>query len=442
MKVQRTKSNEKGFAIVTVLFIIGILLVLATALSLTAISNSQLAVNSGTHQQAFLVAESAVADVVTQLGNGSIVYSASGPSTGTRTLNAAQGSGTYAYSVTFNTNTSSPLIARNPLYGAGSCSGNFTDPGPGCVVIPAAIPSTPVRYTAFIYVAATYSGRNVAAEAMAVSNDISSNGAEVFTNSTGTQGGTNSVIASDPNDPNGKQHDILVQSNSNWTVNGNPTVDGVVNTAGSSDQAKAPSGCSPPACQANVNQPAWPFPSNNLSQAKSFWLQAAQANSCYYSDASAVPSNLKVSAGTVCYIDGSTTLDLKNYSITNDGGLLVVVPTVKETGNSSNAGYQLTSNCSNSCTCKKKAQLVDLSTGGVAMHGVGTGKGNPTSQGLIFVPSATFQNVGNNTFYGAVIANGFAVGGTGGMNGDVCAAQGVISSPGYSIAAWGLDDQD
>jgi Tfp pilus assembly protein PilX len=63
------KRHDRGFAIVMVLFVIGLLLVLGSALTMTAVMNSQNTVGSDSRQRAYNTAESGVADVITAIEN-------------------------------------------------------------------------------------------------------------------------------------------------------------------------------------------------------------------------------------------------------------------------------------------------------------------------------------------------------------------------------------
>src|SRR5215469_18407674 len=72
------ERDTRGFAIVTVLFVIGLLMVLGAALTATAIVNSQNTVNADVRERAYNTAESGVADVLTGLGNETITSTVSG----------------------------------------------------------------------------------------------------------------------------------------------------------------------------------------------------------------------------------------------------------------------------------------------------------------------------------------------------------------------------
>jgi len=81
--------------------------------------------------------------------------------------------------------------------------------------------------------------------------------------------------------------------------------------------------------------------------------------------------------------------------------------------------------------------LIDLSPGGVSIHGQGTGKGHNVSQGVIFDPSGPVANIGNATMQAAVVASSAQIGGTASMTADTCAAQATIPIPGYNIMGFG-----
>jgi hypothetical protein len=128
---------------------------------------------------------------------------------------------------------------------------------------------------------------------------------------------------------------------------------------------------------------------------------------------------------------------MKNIAITNNGGMIVITGAITETGNKSAANYGLSDNCDGSCTCRANAQLVDLSTSGVSIHGQGTGKGHLVSQGVIFSPSGPATNIGNATMQAAIVASSAQIGGTASMTADTCAAQASIVIPGYNITGYG-----
>jgi hypothetical protein len=181
---------------------------------------------------------------------------------------------------------------------------------------------------------------------------------------------------------------------------------------------------------------AVPFPSSNsLAQDQSKWQNLATGQGHYYSSSATLPSSITVNVGDTWYIDQS--IDLKDVAITNNGGMIVVTGAISESGNKSAANYGLSDTCDNTCSCRKTAILVDLSSSGVSIHGQGTGKGHLVSQGVIFAPSGPATNIGNASMQAAIVAASAQIGGAASMTADTCAAQATIGVPGYNITGYG-----
>src|SRR5215469_7376091 len=126
--------SDRGFAIVMVLFVIGLLLVLGAALTMTSVMNSQNTVSADARERAYNTAESGVADVMTQLGNLSITSSTNGWVTGNSFPSQNDSNLSYDYQVILNTSTGVPLAAQDPLTNTGqSCASLGNTPGIGCV---------------------------------------------------------------------------------------------------------------------------------------------------------------------------------------------------------------------------------------------------------------------------------------------------------------------
>ncbi|MBC5824650.1 MAG: hypothetical protein GIW99_07010 [Candidatus Eremiobacteraeota bacterium] len=427
------KPSRRGFAIITVVFVIGILLLLASAVTFTAIANSRVASNGRDHERAYDVAESAVSDVFTKLGNGTIRTPAIG-STAIQTGTGSTSQGTYKYWVLFNNKQpagggapapSDAVIESDPLAASSTCnSAQPYNPGTGCVAVPA--------QGALVAVTGTYAGRSISAEAMGTQTDLNLGGDTMATRNNSGQNGQNANILADSTTANGGPHDVKIITNGNWNVAGNPTVDGSVATVGTGNAASAPAGCGA-ACSDTIGATPFQFPSSNsIAQAKAQWILDSQSSGCYYT-AATLPSSIFVAAGKTCYVD--TSVDFKSTPTTNDGGKLIVAGQVRESGN--NARYQLSAACQASCSCHKAAWLIVLSTSGASVHGVGSQAGVNQSVGIVYVPSGPFVNIGNALLMGAVVADSAQIGGTAGMQADACANIGSLSFPGFNMTAFG-----
>lgn len=429
MREVRRHKGDRGFAIVMVLFVIGLLLVLGSALTMTAVLNSQNTVSSDARQRAYNTAESGVADIMTSLGNGAITSSSSSWSTGHTFPSQTDNNATYDYQVKLNT-TASPIAVQDPLTNTGQTCSSTSNPGIGCVAVPA--------LGALVAVRGHYLGHTMNAEVVAIQNNLQLNGYTLLTKGdAGTNGNGN--IASDPclaKDGCGgapATHNVKAFTDGNFN-GGKGLIDGSVYSVGTAT-ATIPTGCSP-ACVTSSGQTAINFPSSNsLVQDENTWKNAATGQGHYYSATATLPSSITINPGDTWFIDQS--IDLKNIAITNNGGMMVVTGAITETGNKSAANYGLSSTCDDSCGCRAAAQLVDLSTSGVSIHGQGTGKGNLVSQGVIFAPSGPATNIGNATMQAAIVAASAQIGGTASMTADDCAAQANITIPGYNITGYG-----
>lgn len=409
--------RPRGFAIITVVYVVAILLVLGTAITVTAIAHSQLSYNSNLRMEAYNVAESGVADVMTRLGNGSIAYGGGAFQNGSASIGKA---GAYKWTVNFNT-TSNPLAVPNPLTAGGACNGvspTQWDPGTNCVALPIE--------SVFITISASYAGRIASTEAMATGSKINLGPYTILTKNTS---GQNSGATNINSDPNGPPHNVYVHSNGGWTVSGHPTADGTVETVSKLNQANAVTKI--------TGAPPFPFPSsNNLSQAKAQWIGAAKDDNCYYDPAiQALPGLITVPNGGTCFVNGN--LDLGQHNVQQGGGLLVVAGAVTESGGIAN--YLLTAQCQSSCSCHKQAMLFALSTNGASLHGAGTQNGQTQSQGIIYVPNGPYGNLGNGAMQGAIVADTAQLGGSSGMTADHCTKDAIIDIPAYNLVAFGQD---
>ena len=423
-------KSRRGFAVVIVLYVIGILMVLASALTFTAVLNSQNTISADTRERAYNTAESGIADVITGLGNGTITSLNAGQwVTGNSFPQAQDSAASYDYYVEFN-NGGGGITAADPLTSTGGACGSLTNPGFGCVAIPPA--------GVLVAVKGHYNGRVVSVEAEAVQNDLAMGGNTLLTKGdAGTNGNGN--IAADPCLAQGgcfggaSTHNVKVFTDGNFN-GGKGLVDGSVQSAGTAT-ATLPTGCA--WCMATSNAAPIPFPaSNNIVQQENQWKNAAIGKGHYYGPNATLPSSINISGQSdIWFIDQS--IDLKNIAITNNGGRIVVTGAVTESGNQSAANYSLSDACNLDCTCHSTAQLIGLSTNGVAMHGQGTGKGNVVSQGVIFAPSGPMVNTGNGTLQGAIVASTAQIGGAAALTADTCAAQATINLPGYNITGYG-----
>jgi hypothetical protein len=416
-----------------VLLVIGLLTVLGVALTLTTVMNSQNTVSSDQRERAYNTAESGMADVMTQLGNNSIGSGVSGTWQNNNAFPSQQDTfETYDYNVTFN-NGSTPIVVQDPLTTTGATCGaqNPNAPSPGCVAL--------APNGVFIAVRGHYNGHQAYAEGEAIDAVFTLGGNTIFTkNNAGTNG--NGAIASDPCDhtcPQGvsASHNVEVYTDGSFN-GGKGLIDGNVNSVGTAT-ANVPNGCSP-SCTATSGAAALPFPSSNdIVQAENTWKLDAIRNGHYYSSTATLPSTIDVASGSTWFIDQS--VDLKNVAITNEGGLVVVTGAITESGNKTAANYSLSSTCNSTCKCHGEAQLVSLSTGGIQLHGQGTGGGNLVSQGLLFAPNGPVTNIGNAAIQAAIIASSAQIGGNGGMTADACAAgpDGAINTYGYNISSYG-----
>lgn len=433
MRDLRTKSDardRRGFAIVTVLFVIGLLMVLGAALTATAIVNSQNTVNADVRERAYNTAESGVADVLTGLGNGTITQAVSATWSNANSFPSANDTNeSYDYNVTFNTSTTAATVVHDPLTYSGQACGSTTSPGYGCAAIP--------PLGVLIDVRGHYGSRQVNVEAEALANDLNLQGYTLLTKGdAGTNG--NGSVASDPCSegcPAGTSasHNVKVMTDGNFN-GGKGLVDGNVYSAGTAT-ATIPNTCTP-ACVAQSSATPIPFPaSNNLVQDENQWKLAAVSEGHYFAPTATLPSSITVNSGDTWFINQN--VDLKNVAITNNGGMVVITGSVTESGNNSASNYGLGDTCNNSCTCHSQAQLIGLSTNGINMHGQGTGKGHLVSQGVIFAPSGPATNIGNGTMQAAIVSSTAQVGGVSGLTADVCAAQAQIPIPGYNITGYG-----
>jgi hypothetical protein len=428
----RSKRSGGGFAIVMVLFVISLLLVLGAAMTMTAVTNSQNTVGADGRERAYNTAESGVADVLTALGNGTIGPSSNATWVNGNTFPSQQDSAaSYNYNVTFN-NTPAAIAAADPLTSTGGACGSVSSPGFGCVAIP--------PNGVLIAVRGYYGTRQVATEAEAVSNDFQLNGNTLLTKGdAGTNGNGN--IASDPCSeadgcPNGvpASHNVKAFTDGNFN-GGKGLIDGNVSSVGTAT-ATIPSGCTPSPCVAKSGATAIPFPaSNNLVQDENLWKAMAISKGHYYGPNATLPSSITVNQNDTYFVDQS--VDLKNVSITNQGGLIVVTGSVSESGNKSAANYSLSDSCNTTCSCHSQAQLIVLSTNGISIHGQGTGKGHLVSQGVLFAPNGPAANIGNASMQAAIVAASAQIGGTASMTADTCAATAHITMPGYNITGYG-----
>jgi hypothetical protein len=425
-----SRRHDRGFAIVMVLFVIGLLLVLGSAMTMTAVMNSQNTVSSDSRQHAYNTAESGVADVLTSVENGTIASSTSSWSTGNTFPSQTDAKATYDYQVKFNAGSGAVAI-QDPLTNTGQTCSSTSNPGLGCVAVPGS--------GVLVVVKGHYAGHTSSAEVVAVNNSLSLSGYTLMTKGdAGTNG--NGDIASDPCNAldgcgGGASPSHNVKAFTDGSFNGGKgLIDGSVYSVGTAT-ATIPNGCSP-ACVASSGQTAIPFPSSNsLAQDQNQWQNTANGQGHYYNSSASLPSSITINSGDVWFIDQS--IDMKNIAITNNGGMLVVTGAITESGNKSAANYAVSDSCDNSCACRKTAILVDLSTSGVSIHGQGTGKGHLVSQGVIFAPSGPATNIGNATMQAAVVAASAQIGGAASMTADTCAAQATIGIPGYNITGYG-----
>ena len=359
MSYDQKQNRQRGMAVVTVLFIIAVLLVLASAMTTVVIGHSQMTVNIENRRKAYNAAESGLADVAARIKSGSLVASAGTNQSGSGSLPAGA---SYTWTVTFNPSAAA-TAAPNPLNPASSCnavSATQLAPGPGCVAIaPGGV---------FITVTAALSGHNASVEAMA------SSGQNFYL---GTK--TIAVVGPDPSVPqavdiyasdvklypgypgSSTANDADVISNGNWYACCQSRVDGTVATVGSINQANAITkltGVGP-----------FPFPTSAaLQSAQTWWIQQAKANNCYFGNG-AMPYGFVVPRGAICYLNGSVSGASASFSILNDGGMLVVsrqfsvASGVLPTTSSPGYGYHLTLACKSTCDCHKQARVVVLSQG-------------------------------------------------------------------------------
>jgi Tfp pilus assembly protein PilX len=423
------KRHDRGFAIVMVLFVIGLLLVLGSALTMTAVMNSQNTVGSDSRQRAYNTAESGVADIMTQLGNSTITSSTTGWVNNNSFPSQNDSNESYDYQVKINS-TSAAIAAQDPLTNTGQTCSSTSNPGVGCVAVPG--------NGAFVTVRGHYAGHQMNAEVVAIQSNLKLQGYTLLTKGdAGTNGNGN--IASDPCNADKcgggatSSHNVKAFTDGNFN-GGKGLIDGSVYSVGTAT-ATIPSGCSP-ACVAQSSMGSISFPSSNsLLQDENTWKSLAVGSGHYYSSSASLPSSITINPGDTWFIDQS--IDMKNIAITNNGGMIVVTGAITETGNKSAANYGLSDTCDGSCTCRANAQLVDLSTSGVSIHGQGTGKGHLVSQGVIFSPSGPATNIGNATMQAAIVASSAQIGGTASMTADTCAAQASIVIPGYNITGYG-----
>lgn len=432
-KLQHGRNrSDRGFAIVMVLFVIGLLLVLGAALTMTSVMNSQNTVSADARERAYNTAESGIADVMTQLGNGTITASTNGWVTGNSFPSQNDSNLSYDYQVQLNSSTALPIAAQDPLTNTGqTCSSLGNSPGPGCVVIPA--------NGAFIAVKGHYLGHTENAEIVAIQNDLDLNGYTLLTKgNAGTNGNGN--IASDPCLATGgcggvgtpTIHNVKAFTDGSFN-GGKGVIDGIVKSVGTAT-ATLPSGCT--WCVAQSGASAIQFPSSNsLVQDENQWKNDAINQGHYISSSGSLPNNIDITSGSTWFIDQG--IDLKSLKISNEGGILVVTGAVKETGNQADSNYTLSDGCDASCTCRAQAQMIGLATDGIALHGEGTANGQLQSQGVIFAPNGPATNVGNASMQAAVVANSAQIGGAGSMTADTCAAQAHINIPGYNIRGYG-----
>lgn len=429
MREVRRNRHDRGFAIVMVLFVIGLLLVLGAALTMTSVMNSQNTVSADARQRAYNTAESGIADVMTQLGNGTITASTTGWVNGNTFPSQTDTNSTYDYQININTS-SAPVAVQDPLTNTGQTCSSTSNPGTGCVAVPG--------LGAFVTVRGHYLNHQMNAEVVALSNDLTLNGYTLLTKgNAGTNGNGN--IASDPCLSNTgcggsapSTHNVKAFTDGSFN-GGKGVIDGIVQSVGTAT-ATLPSGCSWCVAQSGASAIAFPS-SNNLVQDENTWKNDATTQGHFYNSTATLPSSINIGPGQTFFIDQG--IDLKDISITNGGGILVVTGAVTETGNQADSNYNLSSNCNTDCSCRAKAQLIDLSTSGVALHGEGTGKGNLASQGVIFAPSGPATNVGNASLQAAIVAASAQIGGAGDMTADTCAAQAHINIPGYNITGYG-----
>jgi Tfp pilus assembly protein PilX len=421
--------HDRGFAIVMVLFVIGLLLVLGSALTMTAVMNSQNTVGSDSRQRAYNTAESGVADVITAIENGTITSTTSSWSTGNTFPSPNDTHETYDYQVKFNSGSAASDV-QDPLTNTGQSCSSTTTQSIGCVLVPGS--------GVLITVRGHYLGHTSNAEVVAVSNSLQLNGYTLLTKGdAGTNGNGN--IAADPCNPACAPgvptvHNVKAFTDGSFN-GGKGLIDGSVLSVGTAT-ATIPSGCTPSPCVTSSGQTAIAFPSSNsLAQEQNQWKNTATGQGHFYSSSASLPSSITINSGDVWYIDQS--IDLKNVAITNDGGMIVVTGSISESGNKSAANYGLSDACDNVCTCRSSAILVDLSTSGVSIHGQGTGKGHLVSQGVIFAPSGPATNIGNASMQAAIVAASAQIGGSASMTADTCAATATIGVPGYNITGYG-----
>jgi len=429
MRDVRRNRRDRGFAIVMVLFVIGLLLVLGAALTMTSVMNSQNTVSADARQRAYNTAESGIADVMTQLGNQTITASTTGWVNGNSFPSQNDANLSYDYQVIINSSTTLPVAAQDPLTNTGQSCSSTSNPGIGCVAVPA--------NGAFVAVRGHYLGHTENAEVVAIQNDLNLNGYTLLTKGdAGTNGNGN--IASDPCNTGAcgggapSSHNVKAFTDGSFN-GGKGLIDGIVQSVGTAT-ATLPSGCTWCVAQSGATSIAFPS-SNNLVQDENHWKIDALLHGHYYSSSSSLPSSITINSGETYFIDQG--IDLKHIVITNGGGTLVVTGSVTETGNQADSNYNLSDNCDSSCTCRAQAQLIGLSTNGVALHGEGTAKGQLASQGVIFSPSGPATNIGNATLQAAIVASSAQIGGAGSMTADTCAAQASITIPGYNITGYG-----
>jgi len=271
MREVRRHRHDRGFAIVMVLFVIGLLLVLGAALTMTSVMNSQNTISADARQRAYNTAESGVADVMTQLGNNTITSSTTGWVSGNSFPSQSDSNESYDYQVQLNTSTSAAIAVADPLTNTGQTCSSLTVQSTGCVIVPPT--------GAFVAVRGHYGSHSMNAEVVAMQNDLALNGYTLLTKgNAGTNGNGN--IASDPCNA-GKcggsapsTHNVKAFTDGSFN-GGKGLIDGIVQSVGTAT-ATLPSGCS--WCIAQSGATAISFPSsNNLVQDENTWKNDANS---------------------------------------------------------------------------------------------------------------------------------------------------------------------
>ena len=428
MSCDQKRNRQRGMAVVTVLFIIAVLLVLATALITVVISHSQMTVNTENRQKAYDVAESGIADVAAKIRSGAIVASGGTTQSGSGTVGS---DGSYTWTVAFNTSVTVPVAVPNPLRSATSCnavSQTQPDPGPDCVTIPAK--------GAFLAVTGSYQARSASVEAMMVPGQFSI--------------GTKTIIAGQVYQGYGQivgsasgVHDVDALGNCSpdlacWLAAIGSTVDGTAATTNSYNQANA--------ITKLTNVAPIQLPSvTDVSKAAQDWIAQAKANNCYWYPSQLLNKTTTVPHGAVCYIDGNMNYVSGSYPwhVVNDGGLLVVGGSfIFDLGLSQS--YSLTAACSASCDCHRQAQLITGTHVGVSaplgsntsFRNFGTGASPTQSVGVVFAASGPFHDEGNLSLAGAVVSRGqFTLSGS--FKVDPCTHNAVIPLGAKGLTAYG-----